>query len=265
VPISDAAIKETGTSGTDSGSKVTDASRCPTPASPISDYCAELPALPAPPVIDGELDCGVALRALSPVAWTGGATPPDATAEYAVAWRPNGVYFFVHVRDPSLVPAEPLAQAWEGDSVELYVDDDGTYAAPPNYDNPGSRQLVVVAPPTATSSLARAEVWAFGNGGAFSEWISPNFRAYGTTDGYVVEAFVTGPDLGLSSLALAASGHVGVDLSVGVSYPASKGPDAGTPGNRVGQYFLRVGALDGGATPLPPFDVRAFCRPTLAP
>lgn len=242
-----------------------DASICRVPVASVTDYCTELPFLPAPPLIDGKLDCGLALVTFAPIAWTGGATPPDATAEYASAWRADGVYFFVRVHDPSLVPAEPSHEVWQGDTVELYVDDNGRYAAPPNYDIPGSRQLVVAAPASATRSSSVGALYAFGSGGVVEKWTSSQFGAYGTADGYVVEAFVTAQDLALSSLDLAAGAFVGIDLSIGVSYPSSLGPDAGAPGNRMGQYFLRTGETDAGAVVLPPFDVRAFCQPVLVP
>ncbi len=232
------------------------------PAAPGVDYCATLPLLPAPPDIDGTLDCGVSLRDLTPIGWTD-ASPPDATAQYAVAWRPDGLYFFVRVLDPSLVPAEPSEFSWQGDEVELYMDSDGTYAAPPAYDNPGARQITIAAPPDAQSSAARAQLWFPGALGT-TDWSSTAFRAYGTPDGYVVEAFVTGPDLGLSTLTLAEGGRVGMDLSIGVSYPADRGADAGGSGNRLGQYYLRVADPDAGGG-VPPFDPRAFCSPTLAP
>jgi len=196
-----------------------------------------------------------------PVGWNGGATPPDASARYAVAWRPDGIYFFVQVTDPSYVPARASELSWQGDAVELYLDSDGTYAAPPAYDNPGTRQFTVAGPPDAVSSVARAQVWYTGSVGTM-DWASTRFRAFGMPGGYAVEAFVTGPDLGLGSLALAAGGLVGMDLSIDVSYPVDQGPDAGGFGNRLGQYFLRVAAPDAGGG-IPPFDPRAFCVPTL--
>jgi len=96
-------------------------------------------------------------------------------------------------------------------------------------------------------------------------WNSSQYRAFGLADGYAVEAFVTGVDLGFSSpLALVAGGQVGMDLGTDVSFPTDQGPDAGVNGNRLGQYFLQIAPADadGGS---PPFDVRAFCTPTLAP
>jgi hypothetical protein len=234
---------------------------CSVAASAISDYCAAVPYLPEPPVIDGTVDCGLPLLALTPVGWSGPGTP-DATATYAVAWRPDGLYFFVDVTDPSLVPAESTELTWQGDAVELYMDSDGVYAAPPAYDNPGTRQFTVAAPPTAQSSVARAQIWYTGSVNG-ADWTSTQFRAFGTPTGYVVEAFVTGPDLGLSTLSLAAGGQVGMDLSIDVSYPTDQGPDAGGPGNRIGQYYLHVAAPDAGGG-IPPFDPRAFCVPALA-
>ena len=264
----DASVAGAGGRITDAGSRAPDAgpdsATCRTPVSGVSDYCVELPSLPDPPVIDGLLECGVLLKPVTPIGWTGGVTPPDATAEYAVAWRADGVYFFVRVHDATLVPAGPSQRTWEGDAVELFVDDDGTYRSPPAYDVPGSRQLIVAAPENAITPETRGELWAFGNNGSFEKWGSNEFGAYPVSDGYVVEAFVRAPDLNLPSIALAAGAHIGMDLSIDVSYPSPQSPDAAEPGNRLGQYFLQVGETDAG-TLLPPFDVRAFCRPVLVP
>jgi hypothetical protein len=259
----DALTTDADSGGPDAVDAAMDAARCSVAGPANVDYCATLPFLPDAPVIDGTPDCALSLRDLTPVDWTGGATTPDATAQYAVAWRPDGLYFFVQVHDPSLVPAEPSELSWQGDEVELYMDSDGTYAAPPAYDNPGTRQFTIAAPSSASSSVARAQVWFSGSVGIM-DWTSTEFRAYGQPDGYVVEAFVTGPDLGLGSVALSEGGLVGMDLSIGVSYPSDRGADAGGGGNRLGQYFLRVADPDAGGG-VPPFDTRAFCRPTLAP
>ena len=249
-------------SGSDASDAAPDAPACTAVVPAGNDYCTSVPFLPQPPVIDGKVDCGLPLVDVVPVGW-GGASPPDATAQYAVAWRPDGLYFFVRMHDPTLVPAEPSESTWEGDAVELYMDSDGKYADPPAYDNPGTRQITVAAPPNAQSSVARAQLWYTGSvTGAV--WTSTQFRAYGTADGYVVEAFVTGPDLGFtSSLALAAGGQVGMDLAIDVGYPTDQGPDAGGFGNRLGEYYLRVASPDAGGG-IPPFDPRAFCVPALA-
>jgi hypothetical protein len=256
-------VTATASSGSDASDAAPDAPSCTAIVPAGNDYCEAIPFLPQAPVIDGKVDCGLPLLDVVPVGW-GGVSPPDATAQYAVAWRPEGLYFFVRMHDPSLVPAEPSESSWQGDAVELYMDSDGKYAAPPAYDNPGTRQITVAAPPSAQSSVARAQLWYTGSvTGAV--WTSTQFRAYGLADGYVVEAFVTGQDLGFaSSLALAAGAEVGMDLAFDVSFPTDQGPDAGGFGNRLGEYYLRVAAPDAGGG-IPPFDPRAFCVPTLGP
>jgi hypothetical protein len=230
----------------------------------VPDYCASVPALPVSPIIDGVPECNLALQPLPELGWTGGATAPDAHGEYAVAWRSNGLYLFVRVHDPSHVPADPSRQVWQGDAVEIYLDDDGAFTAPPAYHSPGTRQLVAAAPDSASSSVARGAMYASGHPEVEGPWTSTTYRAYGTSDGYVVEAFVTAADLGPTDWALSANGKVGVDLGVDVSYPTDQGADAGGFGNRAGQYFLHLGEVNG-ASVLPPFDVRAFCVPTLMP
>jgi hypothetical protein len=228
----------------------------------VADYCASVPSLPVVPVLDGVADCTIALKPIPELGWTGGAAPPDSHGEYALAWRPDGLYVFVHVKDGSLVPAEPTRSVWQGDALEIYVDDDGTYAAPPAYDNPGTRQLVIGGPGSAGSSSARGAQYASGHPEVEGDWVSSEFRAFGRADGYVIEAFVTAADLGLSSWVLSLGGTVGMNLSVDVSYPNDQGADAGGFGNRVGQYFLQLGQVNASSV-LPPFDVRAFCNPSL--
>ncbi|HEX4338782.1 MAG TPA: sugar-binding protein [Polyangiaceae bacterium] len=228
----------------------------------VSDYCASVPALPRAPVLDGTADCNLALAPLPELGWTGGATLPDAHADYGVAWRPDGLYIFVHVHDPSLVPADRTREVWQGDALEMYIDSDGTYTAPPAYDDPGTRQLVAAAPDSAVSSVTRGAQYAAGHATVQGAWTSTSFRAFGKPDGYVVEAFIGAADLGLTTWTLAAGGTVGMSLSIDVSLPTDQGADAGGFGNRAGQYFLKLGDVSG-ASVIPPFDVRAFCNPTL--
>ena len=258
-----------GMSGADAGPKIRDAGPDvpvlpPCNVTAVADYCASVPALPTVPVIDGNPDCSLPLAPMPELGWTGGATAIDAHAEYGFAWRPDGLYLYVRVRDPSLVPADSTREVWQGDALEIYVDGDGAYAAPPAYDDPGTRQLVAGAPASATSTSAVGKVYASGHPTVEGPWTSTRFRSFGRSDGYVVEAFIGAADLGLASLSLASGGKVGVDLSVDVSYPTDQGADAAGFGNRVGQYFLRLGSVNGGNV-LPPFDVRAFCTPSLVP
>ena len=62
------------------------------------DYCTQLRPPLATPVIDGELDCGPAAVAITPVGWNGTTTLPSShSARVAAAWRPNGIYVYVEV------------------------------------------------------------------------------------------------------------------------------------------------------------------------
>jgi hypothetical protein len=236
---------------------------CPLSPQPVADYCVSLPQLPAPASIDGELDCGLALNPLTAVGWTGGALPPDASAEYAVAWRLDGLYFYVRVHDPLVVPAPVTRDIWEGDGIELFVDSDGVYAAPPAYDSPGTRQFTTSA--AGMASVARGQIWAYPlpRGGALpAAWLSTTFRSFPKPDGYVLEAFVVAADLGLATWALSAGARVGVDVGVDVSYPDADA--SGAYGHRLGQYFMSVDLAppDGGVAS-PFVNTEAFCNPTL--
>jgi hypothetical protein len=226
------------------------------------EYCAALPVLASAPVIDGVLEPGLALRPIDPVRWTGPSPiPAGQVADMAVAWRSDSLYFFVRVTDSTRVPARPGDEPWCGDGVELYVDDNGTYAAAEIYDNPGTRQFVVAAPGDATNTVARGSFYVMG---PETVWSSSEFRAFPTPTGYVVEARITAADLGLSSWTLAADGVVGMDISINVSHDQAQG---GRCMNRLGQYYLRIvtppkynDTLD------EPFrNPEAFCRPRLRP
>lgn len=232
---------------------------CRTPAS--IDYCATLPALGAAPIIDGELDCGLELRAVVPVGWSGGANINDTSTEYAAAWRSDGIYVYVLVRDPALIPADPVDLVWKGDAVEIYVDNDASYVAPPPpiYDEPGTRQIVISSPSAATPVARTAQLFSNGNADFPKAWTSTAFGAFARPDGYAVEAFVRPEDLGLSSWSLVAGGVIGLDLSIDVSQ-ADAATTTTTDGHRAGQYFLHI---DPALAP-PYWDPRTFCTPVLA-
>src|SRR5579859_2577375 len=73
-----------------------------------SDYCSAIPALAAPPVIDGVLDCGPALEAVTPAGWTGSSSLPAGNSAFvAASWRPDGLYVFIEVVTPAAIPADP--------------------------------------------------------------------------------------------------------------------------------------------------------------
>jgi hypothetical protein len=238
---------------------------CAITGQPIADYCMNLPELVLPATIDGELDCGLALHSLTPAGWTGGAALPDATAEYAVAWRFDGLYFYVFVHDPLVVPATPASNIWEGDGIEIFVDSNGAYTASSFYDATGTRQFTTAAPNAGTASVARGQIWAFPlplNGGLPADWLSTTYRTFPKPGGYALEAFVVGADLGLASWSLSAGANVGMDVGINVSYPEADA--SGAFGHRLGQYFVSVdpNPPDGGVAS-PFVNTRAFCNPTL--
>ena len=71
---------------------------CTPPTPPTLDDCTGVVALPAVPVIDGVLDCGVPLWPMPLQGWSGSSPiPPTVQASLAVAWRTDGLYFFVSV------------------------------------------------------------------------------------------------------------------------------------------------------------------------
>ncbi len=159
--IADSAIAD---AAADDGAASSDAANVPVACNGdvpgVADECTELPRLPTAPTIDGLPDCALPVYSLTPVGWSVDGGPPDAIAAYAVAWRPNGLYFYVRVTDPTPIVADASEPAADGDGVELFVDSDGSYSASPNYDNPGTRRFVVAAPPDAVTPSARGEVWS---------------------------------------------------------------------------------------------------------
>jgi hypothetical protein len=256
---------------TDALSEATDATPeadAPCPVSTVVDYCASIPALPAPPVIDGVLDCGPALVSMTPLFWSGPPPLPPFPAgnstDLAVAWRPDGLYLFVDVTTPAAFPADVGSPVFYGAGVELFVDDDGAYASPPAYDKPGTIQLIATAPSSATMPSERAE--GFRNAADQGPWTSTAFAAYPTATGFALEGVVAAADLGLATWTPSAGQKIGFDVAIDVSY--STASMTGPQGHRVGQYFLHVaGPPVGDAAPIgAPFaDPRSFCTPTLVP
>ncbi len=227
--------------------------------SSIVNYCTALPFLPAPPVIDGVLDCGPTLIPIVAVGWTGpGVVPAGNSAMLAAAWRPDGLYFYVAVTCPSLILADPGEYAWEGNGVELYVDHDGLFPNSPMYDSDGgTSQLVTEAPDSGTSTSTTGEIWR--NAAYLGPWTSSTFELFGTPTGYVLEAFVAAADLDLVTWSLSPGGMVGLNVAVNVTYASPT--TTGNNGHRLGQFFMYLGPPPAGG----PFsDVRSFCTPTLS-
>jgi hypothetical protein len=222
---------------------------------PATDYCSAIPALPAAPVIDGALDCGPALVPMTPRGWNGpSALPAGNSASIAAAWRPDGLYVFVEVVTPVVIPADPGTPPYYGSGAEVYADSKAPSSS--TYENPGAIQLVAAAPPTGATRAVVGE--GYRNAVDQGAWSPAEFATFPTSTGFVLEAFVVAGNLGLSSWALASGGSIGFDVAVNVSYPDAS--TTGGQGHREGQYYLHVGATGMGA----PFaDPRSFCVPTL--
>lgn len=229
-------------------------------ATPVADYCSDVPAMSIHPVIDGVVDCDLPLRTVTPVGWSGtDPIPAGISARYAIGWRPEGLYVFVEVTDATREPAGAMDDSFCGDAVELYVDSDAMYRAPPEYDDPGSRQFVVVAPANDTTPSTRGVVYRYPL--MVGPWASTRFGAYPRAGGYTVEAIIGPTDLGMPTAGWtpAAGQRLGFDLAVNVGGPRGKAWCSA----RLGQYFLHLAPSPVRCDGRPYCDVLAFCTPQL--
>jgi hypothetical protein len=229
------------------------------------DYCMRLPALAQPPQLDGVLDCGPSLIDLPASGWTASqALPSDNHARYAAAWRPDGLYFYVEVDDTLRLPA--LAKdvdPWCGDGVELYADADGKYYSAPDYDDPGTIQLLAAAPARDPSTPLAVDARYHTRSELRSgDWTTTRHVMVPRAGGYALEAFVAAADLELSSWGLASGNTVGIDIAINVSVP-DENQKVGC-GYYLGQYYLRVSRAPCTTDACRPYsNVAAFCTPLL--
>ncbi len=224
--------------------------------------CESLPAITQMPTIDGNMDCGLTLVDVDPQGWMrDGEVPGDISAQYALAWHPQGLYVFVRVEDPTQTPPPSNLPDWCGDAVEIFVDDDGEFSNSPVYDDPGTRQFVVSRPATADASSRRGSV--FRDQIPQGSWTNGQFEAFPTSTGYDVEAFITADDLEMANWTLQAAEQLGFNLGVNFAFGTQSG-DA-CDDDLLGQFYLRLGTeTDGTCVQYPSCDVRSFCTPTLA-
>jgi hypothetical protein len=261
---SDAAMPPPDASPPDDAAMTTDAGPDCTPIAP-HDYCMRLPALARPPQIDGELDCGPPLAPLPAMGWNSTQSlPADNHARYAAAWRPDGLYVYVEVDDPLLLPALASdVDPWCGDGVELYADADGNYVSAPDYDDPGAMQLLATSPAldssTALAVDARYHTRSEARAG---NWAAARHIAVKRTGGYALEAFIAAADLELNSWSLTAGGKVGFDIAINVSV-ADASQTVGC-GYSLGQYYLRLSKLPCTSDNCRPYsNAASFCTPLL--
>jgi hypothetical protein len=230
----------------------------PPDASPALDDCKALASKTSAPVIDGILDCGVPLWDMPQAGWSGtGSVPAGIKTQVGAAWRNDGLYLFVHVTGAGAhrYPAPAGDPVWCGDAVELYVDSNGTYAHPPDYDFPGTMQFVLEAPSDAMTTAMMSD--RFENTNEVGQWTG-EFITVRTADGFDAEAFIRAADLDLTTWTLAAAGHVGLDVAVDLGDPTQM--PASCP--LLGQYDIQVVATDA-ACNRPSCNVEEFCRPVL--
>jgi hypothetical protein len=222
-------------------------------AAPVDDYCAAVPPLGDTPSIDGVLDCDLTLQAMPRTFWDGEGSAPPAThaARFAVAWHRDGLYVYVEVTDDYVDSARDSEPTYMGDAVELYVDADGQYDAPPAYDDPDTRQFVIAAAEDGVPER-RAEIYS--DAQWIGNWGGSSYVAVPRTGGYAVEVFVGNADLGFFDHTHAAGHRVGFDLAVNEARDRQGNQDY------IGQYFLRIA---GGSQPWPWQNVSAFCVPEL--
>jgi hypothetical protein len=225
--------------------------------------CEQVMPLASAPVIDGVLEPDVAL-----LRWLDPSTPDlplGMRVDVALAYRPDGVYFYLAVDDPTLDPPPLDALDYCGDGVELYVDDDGVIQAPPAYDSPGTMQFIVAGPSDSATPARRGQRFTFpnipsGDSTDLGDWTSDDFVAVATAGGYAVEAFVVASDLDLDAWTLAPGGKIGWNLSFNIGGPQAPGIDACT--TRSQQFHFRL-ASSGVCAP-PYCNASALCTPTLA-
>ncbi len=233
---------------------------------PSTSYCNQLTQLETTPTIDGVLEPTLSLQPLVPEGFqyaTGNgpeyqSIPDGVSAEFAVAWLTDGLYFFVDITDPDRQPPEQDQSAYHGDGIELYVDHDASFAPAGFYDDPGTRQFIIAAPATNTTDSSRAETYlTFGSIGDFmGSWISTPRQG-----GFVVEAYIRAADLGLQTWTLSEGAPVAFDLSHNVSYPDGT---IGEDGHRLGQYFLKIAdSPTGELSDYPYNNSGVFCVPGL--
>lgn len=237
-----------------------DAQACTPATPPTLDDCSGIVALPAPPVIDGVLDCGVPLWPMPLQAWSGSSPPPSTVeAKLGIAWRPDGLYFFVRVTGlgPTRYPPPPSTDPWCGDAIELFIDNDGMYANPPLYDDPGTIQVIAEAPSDTMTSISTGATYR--DGTEIAPWTG-QYTVVRTNDDFDGEAFIVASDLGLSSWSLALNGEVGMDVAIDLGDPAAQ--TSSCP--RLGQFTIQDPDTDASCS-VAACNVYEFCSPQLVP
>jgi hypothetical protein len=224
--------------------------------------CQRVVALPSTPLIDGQLEPNLTLHPWFEAGST--EVPAGIQVRVTLAHRPDGLYFFADVEDPTRDPAPQDALTYCGDGLELFVDDDGMVQNPPGYDLPGTMQLIIAAPGDDMTPARRGQRFVFPGTSSDStdlgDWASGNFIAVPTTRGYAIEAFVVASDLDLATWALAPGAQIGWNMSLNIGGPQDPGIDACTTRSQQVHFHL----ASSGSCTAPYCNASALCAPTLS-
>ncbi len=250
-----------GPSGKDASGPGSDGS-CAT-GSPV-DYCSTIPALAAAPVIDGVLDCGPALVSMAPMGWNGPLQLPSGnSASIAAAWRPEGLYVFIQVVTPAVIPAAPGGPPFYGSAAEVFgghaVDPDYARVPHPGRDPAGRSRAVALGAFLADEN--RRELCERSRPGALG---LPVRHVHDADGAFVLEASSSSRGIWGCRRGRSRSGNAAIGLA-STWRSTCRTPRRATAGGvdghqRRGQYFLKIGQPPIG---LPFTDPRSFCAPTL--
>jgi len=127
----------------------------------------DIVSVPAPPVIDGQVDAGWAKAAVLPIrtAITGSGTEPtgpaDASGQFRVLYDSTNLYVLVDVNDEQL--RNDSTSTYLDDSVEVYVDGDNLKGQPPLAGNArqytfGWTDTAIAGTNTNTTGVQHAQV-----------------------------------------------------------------------------------------------------------
>lgn len=228
-------------------------------------YCERLPYLSAVPTVDGVLEADLPLQEIVPAGFhpvscrPTDTLPEGVTMRYAAAWLNEGLYIYLEVTDPDRAPAEEATPLWQGDGVEIYLDHDAVFAPSGSYDDEGTFQFVLSAPPDDVQNGSGGEIYH--ETILIDSWDDTSYAVVPRAFGYVVEAILRADDLSLASWSPGPGSPFGFSLGHNVSLPVG---ESDCEGNRLGQYFLKAGEpFTGIVDDYPFYNSNVFCTPEL--